>query len=269
MPQIKENIRKLINSAGNEKTSFIEFFITILIILNMLAIILESFYELHRNFKDFFYYFEVFSVLVFSVEYLLRIWVADLIFEAKTKTKARIKYIFSFLGLADILAILPFYLPFIVAIDLRVMRILRLLRILRILKLERYTVSMRVLGSVLKNKKEELIITIVIAFILMLLTSTIMYNIESNIQPDGFGNILQALWWSMATLTTVGYGDVYPLTWLGQTFAALTALFGIGLVAIPTGIISSGFIEAIQQKGNEKEDGVKEFKYCPHCGEKL
>jgi voltage-gated potassium channel len=229
------------------------------------------------EYKVFYTAFDYFSVAVFSLEYLIRIWIADLMYPNLSKTKARIKYVFSFFGLIDLLAILPFYLPMFVKIDLRFLRMLRLLRIFRILKLARFIKSLQLLFTVFKEKKEELIITMFGSSLLLILSATLMYEIEHDIQPDKFGSIFHSIWWAVATLTTIGYGDVFPISGWGQFLAAITALFGIGLVAIPTGIISIGFVEQLQNKNTELSNSdsevepksVSQFEYCPYCGKKL
>lgn len=228
-------------------------FITTLIILNVFAIILQSYESLNSQYYKFFHLFEVFSVIVFTLEYLIRIWIADLNYNFKRFNKlpawkCRLKYIFSFMGLIDLLAILPFYLPFIIKLDLRFVRILRLLRLFRIFKLAHYSSSMKIVGKVILDKKYELLTTLFASFVILLISSSLMYEIEHKVQPDQFPNIFATLWWAVATLTTIGYGDVYPITDWGRVLAAVTAIFGIGLVAIPTGIISAGFLEEIQVK---------------------
>ena len=239
-------------------------FIYTLIILNVLAIILESYHELKTAFEVLFYYFEIFSVFIFSIEYVLRIWTVNLDETfAGNKMGNRLNFMTSRLGIIDLLAILPFYLPLIFPFDLRVLRILRLFRLLRIFKLSRLSKSLKTVSGILKETKEELTITIFVAFILLILSSTLMYYIESDVQPEKFKNIGESLWWSVATLTTVGYGDVYPITGAGKVLSAIIALIGIGFVALPTGIISSAFIGKLQEsKGNKKNEMCK----CPNCG---
>lgn len=254
-----------------------DYFISGLILLNVIAIMLQSFQSINDSLKDFFYYFELTSVIIFSAEYLLRLWISNMIFSELSPIKARIKYIFSFMGLIDLLAILPFYLPFIIKVDLRFLRMLRLMRLFRIFKLAHYSDSVRMVARVINEKKNEIGITLFGAFILLLITSTLMYEIEHTSQPEQFPNIFASLWWAVATLTTIGYGDVYPVTALGKFLAGLTAIFGIGLVAIPTGLISVGFIEEIENKKKSKQlgnDNKDESKcdcpnYCPNCGHKL
>jgi len=233
-------------------------FIYSLIILNVLSIILASYEEVRLHYGIILEAFEMFSVVIFTIEYILRIWSVD-IYSGKKR------YIFSKYGLIDLAAILPFYLPFIFPFDLRVIRILRLLRIF---KLGRLSGSLKTITEVLKETKAELFVTIFIAFILLILSSSLMYFIEYEVQPEKFENIGQSLWWSVATLTTVGYGDVYPITGMGKFLSAIIALIGIGFVALPTGIISSAFIKRIQEE--KLENSANKFICeCPDCGLKF
>ena len=248
----------------NNNPYFINF-IYGLIVLNVFAIILSSYKEVRNNFGELFYYFEVISVIVFTIEYLLRFWTADLDYKEGSAFHKRIKFSFSFYGLVDLFAILPFYLPLIFPFDLRVLRILRLFRLIRIFKLGRISKSIRLIANVLRDTRAELSITIFVAFILLVLSSTLMYYFENDVQPDKFGNIGDALWWAVATLTTVGYGDVYPITGIGKVLSAIIALIGIGFVALPTGILSSAFIERIQAERENKRKEKESIK-CPKCG---
>jgi len=244
---------------GNKKGDvFIEYFISGLILLNVVCIFLESYKSINAVYEGIFYTIEVFSIVIFSIEYLIRIWLADLLYPKLSPIKARLKYIFSFLGLVDLASILPFYLPYFFKIDLRVIRTLRLFRLLRLLKLNRHSSAVKLIGTVLKNTKNDILVTIFMVFILLVLSSTLMYSIENEAQPEAFENIGQALWWAVATLTTVGYGDIYPVTGLGKLLSGVIALLGIGIVALPTGIISSAYIEEVQKK--------KQKCTCPNCG---
>ncbi len=147
------------------------------------------------------------------------------------------------MALIDLFSILPFYLPFIFVIDLRVLRALRIFRLFRLLKFNRYTKSMQNVFIVMKMKSIELLSSVFIVIILMLISSALMYSIECNSQPEAFQNAFSGLWWAIATFTTVGYGDIYPVTVAGKILGGIVSLLGIGLVAVPTGIISSGFME--------------------------
>jgi Ion transport protein. len=227
---------------------FVHYFISGLILLNVLLIFLESYKSIANTYADLFYRIELFSIVVFSIEYVIRIWIADRVYPQLSPTKARLKYIFSFMGVVDLLAILPFYLPMLFAIDLRVMRLLRLFRLLRIFKLNRHSKALRLVLEVFNKTKNDILVTIFIVSVLLVIAATLMYDIENEAQPEAFENIGQAMWWSVATLTTVGYGDIYPVTGLGKFLSGVIALLGIGIVALPTGIISSAYIDEIQKR---------------------
>ncbi|WP_354613510.1 ion transporter [Sediminicola arcticus] len=238
-------------------------FIYSLIVLNVISLIIEYYKGIHDNYSEFFQLFEMFSVSIFTIEYLLRLWTSDLNNKFKGNfIVKRMKFASSTLGLIDLIAILPFYLPFIFPFDLRIIRILRTLRLLRIFKLNRYSKSLKTISGVLKETKDELIMTVFVAFILLVLSSTLMYYIENDVQPENFASIGHAFWWAVATLTTVGYGDVYPLTALGKILSAIIAIVGIGFIALPTGIISSAFIEKLR---HDKHKKGKQFIICPNC----
>ncbi|MDR1800497.1 MAG: ion transporter [Lachnospiraceae bacterium] len=237
-----------------------------LIIINVLTVILDTF-TLPKAVSVTLSVFETISVVIFTIEYIARVWTSDLMFPKLKPYKARLKYIFSFMALIDLFAIVPFYLPFVLPIDLRVLRSLRIIRLLRIFKVNRYTTAFVAIGNVFKKKKTQLLSSIFIVVILMIIASVLMYSVESTAQPEAFGNALDALWWAVATVTTVGYGDVYPITILGKILSGVIALLGIGLVAVPTGIISSGFVEQINKE--EKKKHKEEHKFCPYCGHEL
>lgn len=243
--------------------------IVLLILLNVVTIITDTF-DLPPTAKIIINYIDTVSVIIFTIEYLLRIFSADLIYPNLSPIRARIKYIFSFMSIVDLLAILPFYIPFIIKIDLRSLRLLRLLRLVRLFKLNRYTSALRTVGAVLVKKKNQLLSSIFVVFILMLISSILMYNIENEAQPEVFDNAFSALWWSVATFTTVGYGDIYPITALGKILSSVIALLGIGLVAVPTGIISAGFMEiSDDEQKNSADAPTEDMSYCPYCGKKI
>ena len=189
------------------------------------------------------------------MEYLGRIYSADI------SGRSRKNFIFSFYGLIDLLAIIPFFLPFLVSLDLRVLRILRLFRLIRIFKLGRFNRSFKMIKDVVIATKNDLLMTLFIAFILLLISSTLMYSAESQVQPDKFKSIPHAFWWAIATLTTVGYGDIYPVTSIGKFLSSIIAIIGIGFVALPTGILSSALIDKLNTK--------QERHHCQHCGKPL
>ena len=183
--------------------------------------------------------------VVFTVEYALRILTADFLYPESGTIKARVKYVFSPMALVDLVAILPFWLPMLLPGTMLGLRALRLVRLLRIFKLNRYFDAIKSLGEVIVLKKRELLGSLFFVSILMLISSLLMYSAEHEAQPDVFRNAFSGLWWAVATLTTVGYGDIYPVTALGRLLGAFIAFSGLAAVAIPTGIISSGLMEAL------------------------
>ena len=264
---MKSNIFKIISAddEGYLPSKIFDIIIMILILESIVSVVLSTFSNIPSSINFVISKLETFSIIIFSVEYILRIWTSDLLYPSKGKIQSRIKYMFSFMALVDLLAILPFYIPFITNVDLRMLRLIRMIRMIRIFKLNRYTKSLSVVGKVLSRKKDQLVSSISVVFILMLISSILMYYFEHDAQPNVFENAFSGLWWAIATLTTVGYGDIYPITVAGKIISAMIALLGIGLVAVPTGIISAGFSEEIEEQKEKKE----QYTYCPRCGKKL
>lgn len=241
------------------------FAITSLIILNVLAVILQTVEALSTRYEAAFYYFEMASVVVFSVEYLLRLWSCTVDEKYTHPLWGRLRYAITPLALIDLVAIAPFYpLAFmgIRTVDTTFVRALRLVRLMRLFKATRYSRAFEAMGRVLRAKKEQIVIAVAFVVILLVLLSSLMYFVERAAQPDRFSSIPAALWWGVATMTTVGYGDVYPVTVLGKVMGAIISLLGIGLFAMPAGIIASGFAEELQA-------GREEKKTCPHCGREV
>jgi voltage-gated potassium channel len=168
------------------------------------------------------------------------------------------------LALIDLLAIIPFYLP-LLSPQMRVGRALRLFRLFRVLKLNRYTDSLTIVVQVLRLKQEELILSLFVLSILLAIASSLIYFAEHQAQPDAFSSIPEAMWWGTITLTTVGYGDVYPVTLIGRILGAILAILGIGLFALPAGILASGFAEELQVRKSRQQP--EQTRICPHCGE--
>lgn len=236
--------------------------IMLLIVLNVVAIVLETVASIHTHYNTYFRVFEIFSVVVFSFEYATRIYVSDLTHPSTSRIKSALKFIFSGYGLIDLLAIIPFYLPFIVKLDLRFVRLLRMMRFLRLLKINRYSNSLNLIWEVFREKKTDLAITGFLTFLILIMASFVMFYVEGDVQPDKFPNVFACFWWAIATLTTVGYGDVYPITAMGKLISGFIAILGIGLVALPTGLVSAGFMEKISRK-------QRHSKTCPHCGKEI
>lgn len=231
-----------------------DIFIMTLILLNVAAVILETVESIHNQYEIYFDYFEYMSVFVFTIEYLGRLWTCTYHEKYKHPFFGRIKFIFSFMAIVDLLAITPFYLPLFLAIDGRVLRVLRLFRIVRIFKMGRYSTAFNMIVTVVSKRKEELLVTLTIVFVMLILASSLMYYVEHEAQPEVFRNIPETMWWGVATLTTVGYGDVYPITGLGKVLGAFIAILGVGIFALPAGIIASGFEAEISKRMREKEE---------------
>lgn len=262
---MKKRVFEIIQSAsGGDKISKIfDLSIVALILINVVIAIADTF-KLPACVKMAFSVVDVFSVAVFTVEYFLRVWTSDMLRPDLSPARARLRYMLSFMAVIDLLSILPFYISFI-PVDLRVLRMLRIVRLFRVFKINRYTTALASIGNVLKAKKQQLFSSVFVVLLLMVIAAVLMYNIENAAQPETFDNAFSALWWAVATFTTVGYGDIYPVTVAGKILSAIIAILGIGLVAVPTGIISSGFIE--QMDSDDSEGDPKHF--CPYCGHKL
>lgn len=234
-------------------------FIVSLIILNTVVVILETVKSVYQPYKQLFDFIEVFSITVFSIEYILRLWSCTSVEKYAHPITGRLKYMLSGPALIDLLAILPFYLPMFVARDIAFIRIIRLVRFFRFFKLGRYLHASKVITNVFRSKKEELIISFVITMFLIVIAASVMYYAEHDAQPEKFSSIPATMWWSVATLTTLGYGDVYPITILGKFLTACISILGIGIFALPAGILASGFSEEFKK--------IKAGKgHCPHCG---
>ena len=244
---------------GSRINSMFDGFIMVLIVLNVLAIILDTVPSIHGPLEQEFHYFEVVSVIIFTIEYLLRLYVSDLTHPSNSRLKSALKFIFSGYGIIDILAIVPFYLPIFFAVDMRVIRLLRLLRFARLFKIGRYNKSLNILFNVLHAKRMELSIIGFASLVVLVISSTLIYYVEHDAQPDMFPSIAASFYWSISTVTALGYGDVYPITNMGKFLASIVSVLGIALFAIPTGIISTGFFE-LRTKKSQK---------CPHCGEDI
>lgn len=245
---------------GGRLGYYVDLLIMGLIAANVAAVILETVDLLAARYGVFFRLFEMISVVIFTVEYGARVWSSVEHPDYNGPITGRLQFASRPLLVVDLLAILPFYLAVVgVGAELRHLRALRMIRFLRLFKLARYSESMQMLSHVLRARKPDLLITVFVNGILLLLASSTLYYVEHSAQPDVFSSIPKTLWWGVVTLTTVGYGDVVPVTPLGRFFAALTAVIGIGLFALPASILASGFMEYMETEEHE----------CPHCGETI
>jgi len=216
-------------------------FIYSLIIGNIIAMVLESHQAIQVQFTEFFHYFELVSILIFSFEYLYRI---NQSYRENKWTGVR-SYVFSFFGIIDLISILPLYVKQFVLLDGRFFRILRLFRLTRVFKLGRDSKSLKLFIKALTGVKNELKFTLFLSVLTILFSASAIYFLENKAQPEVFSSITASIWWATVSLATVGYGDVVPITLWGKVFASIISLVGIGIVAIPTGIISASFVEEI------------------------
>lgn len=245
---------------GDRPSRVFDIFISCVIILNILAMLLQTFSSLSAA-AGLFEVIEYVTVGIFIVEYILRIWTADLLYPKAGFWGSRLRFLISYDGVIDLLTILPFYF----LSGFIVFRMLRVVRIFRLFKINTQLDSFNVITDVLKDKRKQILSSVFIIVILMLASSIGMYYAEHNAQPDAFENAFSGIWWSISTLMTVGYGDIYPITVVGKIMAILTAFLGVGVVAIPTGIISAGFVEQYQK--NVHSD--KKYVDIDHIGEIL
>lgn len=238
-------------------------FLITLILLNIIAVMLETEASIYVANKKLFDYFDLISVILFSIEYILRVWSCTHEKRYKHWLWGRLKYMITWGAIIDLLAILPFYMHRIFTIDLRVLRILRLLRLLRIFQLTGYMKSAKVISNVFRNHVQDLLLSFVLASGLIIISSCIIYFAEHPSQPEVFNSIPDTLWFSVVTLTTIGYGDMIPVTVIGKLLSGLIALTGVALFALPAGIITAGFIQEMRKVRKPK------MLNCPHCGKPL
>lgn len=230
----------------------------VLILLNVLAVVLESVPSLGAAYGRLFNAFEYFSVAAFTLEYLARLWCCTADPRYAHPLGGRVRYALSPMALIDLAAILPSYLFFVDA-DLRVIRALRLLRLARLGKVGRYSEAAIVLMRVLRAKREEMLLTLSLVGLLGVVFASLAYYAEHQAQPEAFPDIPHALWWAFVTITTVGYGDLAPITPLGKIIGVCTAVLGILMIALPTGVLGAAFVDELNRK--HKKEVV-----CPHCG---
>lgn len=257
--KLKEKIFNIIQigDKSNPISRMFDIFITVTIVANILVTFLQTFDEL-AFLTTVFKGVEYVTIFIFCVEYILRIWTAEYLYPDKSRGRSRLRFLVSFDGIVDLLTIVPvFFLSGFV-----IFRMLRVARIFHLFRLNAKYDSFNVITTVLYEKRNQIISSVFIVLILMLASSLCMYSVEHDAQPTVFRNAFSGIWWSMSTLLTVGYGDIYPITPLGRVMAICIAYLGVGVVAIPTGIISAGFVEQYQRKSNIsglKNEDIKEI----------
>jgi voltage-gated potassium channel len=261
---LRKQVNEVLEIKFRKKRGFgfyINISLSILIFLNTVAIILHTVPELAAKNGMFFLDFEVCSVSIFTVEYVLRVWSSVERPEYSHPFYGRIKFVFSPWGIIDFLAIFPFFYSYF-ATDLGFVRILRILRIFRLFRVSSYFHALHVIQNVIRAKKEELLLSMSFIIFLLLISSSLVFYVEQSAQPDVFSSIPNSLWWGVNAMTTVGYGDMHPITPFGKVLGGLMAILGVSIFALPTGILASGFAEQIRGKRTDDEKIV-----CPYCGE--
>lgn len=244
--------------AGDRASLIFDYVLLGTIVLNVIAVILETVNFLETRYGWFFAVFERASVAFFSLEYVLRIWSCTAQPRYTHPFSGRLRFALSPLILIDLLAVLPAYVGATV-LDLRFLRIMRAMRVFRVLKIARYYQALRVVVRVFVEKKEQLVVSLSMLLMILVVCSCLMFFLEHAAQPDKYSSIPAAMWWAVSALTTVGYGDITPVTPLGKFVSAVISVLGIGLFAVPAGILASGFQDVLQ----------RQHRVCPRCGANL
>ena len=216
---------------------------TILVIVNLAVTVRYTFDEMEARYGSTLLLVESVTVAFFALDYILRVWTARFLYPTIPEPRAVRKYILSFTGVIDLLSFLPYYLPVFFPAGAAVFRMFRVVRVFRLFQINAYYDSLNVIGEVISSKRQQLVSSVFIILVKMLASSLCMYSLEHEAQPEVFSNAFSGIWWSVSTLLTVGYGDIYPITTLGKIFGILISFLGVGMVAIPTGIISAGFVD--------------------------
>ncbi len=263
---MKRRVFEVLNAVqpGDRVAQTIDVLLTLLIILNVLALILSTMDDIFRTAPRAFRLFEIASVIVFTMEYAARVWSCTTDPRYSGPLRGRLRFMASPLVAIDAAAIMPFYILMFIgtgALDLRALRILRL--VARVARLTRYSEGIRSLTAAVGGRSQELLTTVGLMLVLLLLASSLMYFVENDAQPERFSSIPDAMWWGIITLTTVGYGDVVPVTNIGRVIVGVLAVMGIALFAVPAGILTSSFLEQLEQRRS------KETRFCPHCGKEI
>lgn len=233
-----------------------------LILLNVLAVMAESVASVRASYGGLLLAFEIFSLAVFVTEYLLRVWSCPVDSRYRHPLTGRVRFALTPMALIDLLAVLPSLLVW-TGVDLRFLRVIRMARLIRLGKLGRYSSALQFMWLAVRSRRDELLMALMLMAMILVVAASLMYMAEGDAQPEAFSSIPATLWWGIMTLTTVGYGDVYPITTLGKLTAAVIAIAGIGLFALPAGIVGSAFIELREQQKSERQE------VCPHCGKHL
>lgn len=262
MEELRKQVYEIVEGVDSRDRRSRVFHLTIFtaIIVSIAAMVLETVRPLHDRLPHLFRDIECLSVSVFTVEYLLRLWCVTADPRYEGALTGRLRFAATPMALVDLLSVAPAYLE-LLGLDMGFMRAMRLLRMVRVVKLVRYMSPLRVFARVVASKRSEFMVILTFLTILMVVAATLMYYAERDAQPNVFSSIPAAMWWAIVTLTTVGYGDIYPITALGKLVGGLIAVMGIGLFALPAGVLGSAFVAEIQR--------TKASPVCPHCGKQI
>ena len=247
------------NDHDKESRAF-DWFITIVIVINLIATLMLTFDEMEK-FSTILKYLELITVNIFTLEYILRIWTAQYIYPSEKIVKSKIKFFFSFYGIVDFLSFFPYYLPIFFPSGIVAFRMFRVIRFFRLFKINKKYDAFNVITNVLKDKKNQILSSVSMILILIIASSLLMYSLEHDAQPENFRNAFSGIWWSASTLLTVGYGDIYPVTFFGKLMAIVISFLGVGMVAIPTGIISAGFVEEYTKFKLQSREETKDYHF--------
>lgn len=256
--------RILETSAGKRRGASLLFntLLMVIITLNAVAIVLHTVESYNGRYERLFKDFELFSVMFFTIEYILRVWVAVENEKHRHPIWGRLRYMLSVSAIIDLLAIFPFYFT-LFATDLAIVRILRIFRIFRLFRISRYSHAVRLIQHVIADRKEEIVLCVIFILFMLLIVSSVMFYVEHPVQPKTFSSIPATMWWGVNAMATVGYGDIHPITPLGKLLGGITAIMGIMAFALPTGVITSGFLEHI------RDQKTPTHHRCPHCGKEI
>ncbi len=247
------------NDHDKESRAF-DWFITIVIVINLTVTLMLTFDEMEK-FSTILKYIELITVNIFTLEYILRIWTAQYIYPSEKKVQSKIKFFLSFYGIVDFLSFFPYYLPIFFPSGIVAFRMFRVIRFFRLFKINKKYDAFNVITNVLKDKKNQILSSVSMIMILIIASSLLMYSLEHDAQPENFRNAFSGIWWSASTLLTVGYGDIYPVTFFGKLMAIVISFLGVGMVAIPTGIISAGFVEEYTKFKLQSREETKDYHF--------
>ncbi|MBQ8236715.1 MAG: ion transporter [Oscillospiraceae bacterium] len=232
-----------VGTAGDWVSKGYDLISTLIVIINISVTVLYTFDQMELQYGDTLLLIESLTVFFFAVDYILRVWTARFLYPTIPEKRAIRKYMLSLTGIIDLLSWLPYYLPVFFPAGAAVFRMLRVVRIFRLFQINAYYDSLNVIGEVISSKRQQLMSSVFIILVLMMASSLCMYSLEHEAQPEVFSNAFSGIWWSVSTLLTVGYGDIYPITYVGKFVGIIITFLGVGMVAIPTGIISAGFVD--------------------------